>query len=111
VFWISNLIAGFIFGLLHLIGVVPVPEDLLSKTLVVLQNTWVGLLFGWFYWKFGLESAMLTHFLLDVFLYVWMIPVLMTTNIVLILAWFVITGIALIVAINKYSSISTKQAV
>jgi len=111
VFWISNLIAGFIFGLFHLIGVVPVPDDLLSKAVVVLQNTWVGLLFGWFYWKFGLESAMLTHFLLDVFLYVWMIPILMTANVVLILAWFVMTVIVLIVAINKYSAISTKQAV
>lgn len=111
VFWISNLIAGFIFGLLHLIGVVPVPDDLLSKTLVVLQNMWVGLLFGWFYWKFGLESAMLTHFLLDVFLYVWMIPLLMTADFVLILAGFVITVIALIVAINKYSAISTKRTV
>lgn len=79
--------AAFGFGVFHLYGVLRVPEVTFAQLSVVLQNTLVGLVFGWIYWQYGLESAMLTHFLLDVFTYVVMVPVLMTTNLVLILAW------------------------
>jgi hypothetical protein len=33
-------------------------------------NGIAGLAFGWLYWKYGLESAMLGHFLADVIVYV-----------------------------------------
>lgn len=103
VIWIANLIAALVFGAFHLVGVLPVPDVLFAKVSVVVQNTLVGLVFGWFFWKFGLESAMLTHFLLDVFFYVVMIPVLMTANFALILAWLAITAIALVVSFKEFS--------
>lgn len=87
VFWLANLVAAFGFGVFHLYGVLRVPDVTFAQLSVVLQNTLVGLVFGWFYWQYGLESAMLTHFLLDVFTYVVMVPILMTMNLVLILAW------------------------
>jgi membrane protease YdiL (CAAX protease family) len=102
VLWTANLIAALVFGALHLVGVLPVPDILFTQVSVVVQNALVGLVFGWFYWRYGLESAMLTHFLLDVFFYVVMIPILTTANFVLILLWLAITVITLIIFINKY---------
>jgi len=110
VIWIANLIAAFVFGAFHLVGVLPVPDVLFAKASVVVQNALVGLVFGWFFWKFGLESAMLTHFLLDVFFYVVMIPVLMTANFALILAWLVITAIALVVSFKEFSKSRKERA-
>jgi hypothetical protein len=101
VVWSANLIAALVFGAFHLVGVLPVPDVPLVQASVVAQNTMVGLVFGWFFWRFGLESAMLTHFFLDVFFYVIMIPVLMTGDFALILAWLVATVITLIIAISQ----------
>jgi membrane protease YdiL (CAAX protease family) len=110
IIWGANLIAGLVFGMLHLVGMMSVPDVLFVQVNVVIQNTLVGLVFGWFYWKYGLESAMLTHFLLDVFIYVLMNPILMTANFALILAWLALTVITFIISFNKYSKIKDKQA-
>ncbi len=104
IIWIANLAAALVFGFLHLVGVLPVPDVVFAQISVVIQNTLVGLVFGWFYWKFGLEGAMLTHFLLDVFFYVVMIPVLASANFAFILAWLVMTAVILIVSVNKYTA-------
>jgi len=37
---------------------------------ILLLNGSIGVAFGWLYWKYGLESAMLAHFLVDVVLHV-----------------------------------------
>jgi membrane protease YdiL (CAAX protease family) len=103
VIWSSNFISALAFGALHLVGVLPVPDDLISQVNVVVQNLLVGLVFGWFFWEFGLVSAMFTHFLLDVFFYVVMMPVLMTSNLAAILSWLIITVITLIIALREYS--------
>jgi membrane protease YdiL (CAAX protease family) len=108
--WIANLIAALAFGAFHLIGLLPVPEVLLVQVNIVIQNMLVGLVFGWFYWKFGLESAMLTHFLLDVFFYVVMTPILISANLVYILAWLMITSILLAFSFNKYSAYKTTSS-
>ena len=71
VFWGANLLAGFVFGVLHL----PLASSLMPLTpWVVIQvlslNSLAGLVFGWLYWKYGLESAMLAHFSTDMVLHV-----------------------------------------
>ncbi len=71
--WSSILITAAVFGLGHL------PATGLSTAitpLVVLRsidlNGMAGILFGYFYWKRGLEAAMLCHFTADVVLhFVW----------------------------------------
>jgi hypothetical protein len=107
--WTANLIAAIVFGALHLVGILPVPDIPLVQASVVVQNTMVGLVFGWFYWKLGLESAMLTHMLLDVFFYVIMIPILMTGQWVVILAWLVVTVVVLTAAIGRISKSSLRR--
>ena len=71
VMWIAILIAGLIFGIGHLptaaaMGVQLTPLYIL-RTLVL--NS-VGILYGWLYWKRGLESAMVAHFSTDIVVHV-----------------------------------------
>ena len=71
VFWIANILAAVLFGLGHL----PATASLLPLTPLVvsraiLLNGVGGVIFGWLYWKRGLESAMVAHFSTDIVLHV-----------------------------------------
>jgi membrane protease YdiL (CAAX protease family) len=66
---IPIILAAIIFGLGHL----PVTASItqitpLVVTRAVILNGIGGVVFGWLYWKNGLESAMISHFTADVFL-------------------------------------------
>ena len=69
--WLSIILAAIIFGLGHL----PATAQITSITgLVVIRaillNGIVGVIFGWLYWKKGLESAIIAHFSADIVLHV-----------------------------------------
>jgi len=66
VMWISIILSTLIFGLGHLPSatVMGVPLTPLYIIRTLLLNS-VGILYGWLYWKRGLESAMLAHFSTD----------------------------------------------
>jgi membrane protease YdiL (CAAX protease family) len=69
--WLSIILAAIVFGLGHL----PVASQIMPLTGLVVVRTIVlnglaGIVFGWLYWKKGLESAMIAHFLADIFLHV-----------------------------------------
>jgi hypothetical protein len=67
VFWVANVLFALAFGTAHL----PTEAALgLSMNPLVVTSTLIlngigGLAFGWLFWTFGLESAMLAHFLAD----------------------------------------------
>ena len=66
---ISIILAAVIFGLGHL----PITASVTALTPVVILRAVVlngiaGVVFGWLFWKKGLESAMLAHFTADIFL-------------------------------------------
>jgi len=68
VLWVANILLALYFGYGHLntaasIGW-PMKPLIITRTLVV--NGIAGLVFGWLYWKYGLESAMLAHFFADI---------------------------------------------
>jgi len=70
-FWVANLGAAILFGLGHL----PATATLVSLTGVVILRAIVlngigGVVFGYLYWKRGLEAAMLAHFSADIVLHV-----------------------------------------
>lgn len=77
-FWLANSITALLFSLTHFLNYssleVTLTFGLIWKTIV--GNSLAALTFGWLYWKRGLESAMLTHFLLDAFIYVLIPPLL-----------------------------------
>ncbi len=62
-FWIVNVIVTVLFGLGHLPAAVALLGADLSPTLVAmaLALNSVGLLFGWLYWRRGLEAAIAAH--------------------------------------------------
>lgn len=71
IFWIANILAAILFGLGHLPTVallLPLTPLVLARTLVL--NGIGGIVFGWLYWKRGLESAIIAHFAADIVLHV-----------------------------------------
>jgi membrane protease YdiL (CAAX protease family) len=70
--WVANVLAAILFGLGHLPATVAagLPLDALVVTRAVVLNGLAGLVFGWFYWTFGLEAAMVSHFSGDLVLHV-----------------------------------------
>jgi CAAX amino terminal protease family. len=74
--WLAIVLAAIIFGIGHLPAVMTITT--LSPMVVVrtlVLNGVGGIIFGWLYWKKGLESAMISHFSADIILHV--IPVLL----------------------------------
>jgi hypothetical protein len=76
--WIANIVAAVLFGLGHLPATVAagLPLDALVITRAIVLNGIGGLAFGWFYWTYGLESAMVSHFSADIVLHV-VVPLVM----------------------------------
>lgn len=68
VLWVATFLAAFGFGLCHLSTATL--DDPFSVGRSLALNGLGGLVFGWLYWAYGLESAMLGHFLADVVIYV-----------------------------------------
>jgi len=69
--WLAIVISAILFGLGHL----PTTALLTELTLLVViraifLNGVGGIIFGWLYWKKGLESAMIAHFSADIVLHV-----------------------------------------
>jgi len=71
VFWVANILAAVLFGLGHLpaTAAIMVITPLVIVRAVVL-NGLLGVGFGYFYTKYGLESAILSHFSADIILHV-----------------------------------------
>ena len=69
--WVSIIIVSVVFGLGHL----PMTATFTTITpLVVIRgivlNGIAGIVFGWLYWKKGLEAAIISHFSADIVLHV-----------------------------------------
>ena len=63
VYWISILIAALLFALGHLPMAITLAGELTPLLLlyIIIGNAVGGIIFGWLYWKQGLESAMIAH--------------------------------------------------
>jgi hypothetical protein len=65
--WAANLLAALLFGLGHLPAtarMTPLTPLVVTRGLVL--NGFAGLAFGFLYIYYGLEAAMIAHFLLDI---------------------------------------------
>jgi hypothetical protein len=71
-FWAANLLAAILFGVGHLPATaamgVPLTKIVVLRAIVL--NGVAGVVFGYLYWKQGLESAMVAHFSGDLVLHV-----------------------------------------
>ncbi len=77
VLWSANILFALAFGAAHLPTAAslgwPINTLIVTRTLVL--NGVGGLVLGWLFWTFGLETAMLAHFLGDAVLYT-LIPII-----------------------------------
>ena len=69
--WLANILAAVIFGLGHL----PTTATLVKLTPLlivraILLNGIVGVAFGYLFWQYGLEAAILAHFSADLVLHI-----------------------------------------
>jgi len=71
--WVSVVIAAIVFGLAHLPGtavIMPITFAVIVRA--VLLNGLGGVVFGWLFFRKGLEFAMISHFSLDIVLHVFL---------------------------------------
>ena len=71
VFWIAIVVAALLFGAGHLPAAAKIwglGDVVIVRTIVL--NAVAGIVFGWLYWKRGIEMAMLGHFSADIVLHV-----------------------------------------
>ncbi|MDP3623807.1 MAG: CPBP family intramembrane metalloprotease [Methanobacteriaceae archaeon] len=75
--WLGIVLAAIIFGAGHLpalMSITTITPLLIIRTIAL--NALGGIIFGWLYWKKGLESAMISHFSADIVLHV-IVPLLL----------------------------------
>ena len=81
VFWIAILITGLIFGWGHVDDKLVIPGiPFLNYFILMVVSTAYGIVFGWLYWKLGIECAILTHFAIDVMASVIVVPAILSEN-------------------------------
>ena len=69
--WLAIILASVIFGIGHLPTAMTIATLTPLLTIkVIILNAVGGIIFGWLYWKKGLESAMISHFSADIVLHV-----------------------------------------
>jgi hypothetical protein len=68
--WAANILSALAFGALHIPNIMAIgmPVDAVTVSSALVMNGIIGILFGWLYWKYGLESAMVSHFAADIIL-------------------------------------------
>jgi membrane protease YdiL (CAAX protease family) len=70
-FWVANCLVALLFGLAHIPGALAsVPLTATVWAYAIVLNGICGIVFGWLYWRKGLEAAMLAHFTVDIVLHV-----------------------------------------
>jgi hypothetical protein len=69
-YWVGIVLAAVLFAIGHFPAVYGVIEEpgIVLLTYVLIGNTVGGLVFGWLYWKKGLESAFIAHIFVHVVL-------------------------------------------
>jgi membrane protease YdiL (CAAX protease family) len=71
VFWTANLVVALLFGASHLpAAVLTVPLTVSLILYVFVLNGVASMVFGYLFWRSGLEAAMVAHFFADLILQV-----------------------------------------
>jgi hypothetical protein len=80
ILWISIFLIAISFGFAHLPATAQIGLTLNPLVIgrAILLNGIGGIAFGWLYWKWGLESAIVSHFSTDVVLHVLFTAILLT---------------------------------
>ncbi len=70
-FWLAIVLAAVLFGLGHLPATRAITKITPMLTMrAILLNGVAGVAFGWLFWQYGLEAAMVAHFTADILLHI-----------------------------------------
>jgi hypothetical protein len=60
---VAIAVAALLFALFHLIGArqIGLAQNPMEIALILVDNTWGGIIFGWLLWQYGLVAAMISH--------------------------------------------------
>lgn len=77
-FWVANILTAILFGVGHL----PAAKNLFGLNSIVVLRTIIlnaigGIVFGYLYWQYSLEIAMVSHFSADIVIHV-IVPIVKT---------------------------------
>jgi membrane protease YdiL (CAAX protease family) len=107
--WIAVLVSGLIFGWAHIDDRLGQADSLLTLVTIMAFSGGLGIVVGWLYWRYGLETATLTHFLTDALYYVIVLPALFYGSTRLVLG--VLAGMLLVLALACAAFVRSRTAV
>lgn len=91
VYWAAILLAGLIFGWAHVdarLGVPQAPIAVLASIMIL--SSLLGVAFGWFLWRLGLEWAIFAHFAYDAVVSAVLLKVYLSANVLVWIGFVVI---------------------
>lgn len=100
VYWAAIIFAGVLFGWAHVDDKLSISSATVEALASIFSmNTALGILFGWYFWKFGLECAMLAHILFDAVFSALVVPAYLSHN---YLVWIGVGSGLIIVALISW---------
>ncbi len=98
--WIAIVATGLLFGWAHIDDVIGTDRySALNLVAILVLNGGIGMVLGWIYWKYGLESAMFTHFLIDALHFAALLPALFFGRAEVLLGAVIVCLVALTLSI------------
>lgn len=84
VFWAAIVLCGLLFGASHVESRLSIPGVTVGDLMILMiVNTFFGIILGWLFWKLGLEAAMLAHFMIDAVASAVVVPAYLSGNLLL----------------------------
>jgi hypothetical protein len=84
VFWTAIILCGLLFGASHVESRLSIPGVTVGGLMILMiVNTFFGIILGWLFWKLGLECAMFAHFMIDAVASAVVVPAYLSGNLLL----------------------------
>jgi hypothetical protein len=84
VFWTAIILCGLLFGGSHVESRLSIPGIAVGDLMILMiVNTFFGIILGWLFWKLGLECAMFAHFMIDAVASAVVVPAYLSGNLLL----------------------------
>jgi len=96
VYWGAILLAGLIFGWGHVdarLGIPEAPFEMLTGIMIL--STFLGIFFGWLFWKLGIEWAIFAHFAYDALVSAVLLKIYLLNN---VLVWIGFLSLVILAA-------------
>jgi len=68
--WLSIISVGLIYSFGYLISPISADKEMLNISIVMLYNTSSSIIFGWLYWKKGIEASIIANLSASIMIFV-----------------------------------------